>query len=229
MQSTIHRVLNDPVLRNALKEVARMYSAFMALCENADFDISEARRVLAQIDLSKEFEHAPKWNGHTYSPIWFTPLSMAVFYNNVRMLQLLLSLGADPNVVYNEYENVLWDLQYNDGETDEENENRLVMAKYLLEYGADPLVDPENDGEPLLDYIIYAVFNDDLDALWEYRSRFLILLVAYGAKSQYCTPRVVGEFDKDKLAQYKFYMVPEDNGKYSGAITNGQGAIVAYV
>ena len=74
-----------------------------------------------------------------------------------------------------------------------------------------------------------ATFNDDVDELWEYRSRFLILLVAFGAKSKYCIPRIVGEFDKTNMKQYEFFMIPEGNRKYSGVITDGQGNDVAYV
>ena len=66
-----------------------MYSAFMELCENKDFDTAIACGVLERMDPSKEFEYAPKWKGTIYSPMWFTPLSMAVFYNNLKMVQLL--------------------------------------------------------------------------------------------------------------------------------------------
>ena len=76
---------------------------------------------------------------------------------------------------------------------------------------------------------IFATFNDGVDELWEYRSRFLILLVAFGAKSKYCIPRIVGEFDKTNMKQYEFFMIPEGNRKYSGVITDGQGNDVAYV
>ena len=149
---------------------------------------------------------------------------------NLPMVELLLKYGADPNKLYNEDESTLWNLQYNDGDTDEENEQRLLIAQRLLEYGADPLVDPDKHGETLLDYVVFAVFNDgDEEELWNYRSRFLILLVAYGAKSKYCIPRIVGEFDKSNMKQYEFFMVPEGNGKYSGLITDGQGNDIAYV
>jgi len=112
----------------------------------------------------------------------------------------------------------------------EENEQRLLIAQRLLEYGADPLSDPDKIGEPLLNYVVYALFNDnDEEDFWNYRSRFLILLVAFGAKSKYCIPRIVGKFDKTNMKQYEFFMVPEENGKYSGVITDGQGNDVAYI
>ena len=139
-----------------------MYAAFMELCESKSFDESTAGELLAQMDLSKEFEHSPRWNGKTFSSMWFTPLSMAVFYNNLNMVQLLLSMGADPNIVYNEYENVLWDLQYNDGATAAENENRLVMARCLLENGADPMIVVE--GEDLYHYVL-SCSQEDMERL----------------------------------------------------------------
>ena len=50
-----------------------MYSAFMELCENKDFDTAIACGVLEQMDPSKEFEYAPKWKGTTYSPTENSP------------------------------------------------------------------------------------------------------------------------------------------------------------
>ncbi len=150
-----------------------MYTAFMELCGKRNFDINTANEVLSKIDLSKEFQCAPRWKGKTYSTIAFTPLSMAVFYGNLAMVELLLSLGANPNVIYNSYENVLWDLQYNDGETEEENETRLVIARKLLEKGADPYIVVED--EDLYHYVL-SCSQDDLGELAEYRMRFLDLL-----------------------------------------------------
>ena len=187
------------------------------------FDAKKAEALMAQIDVNQEF--VPK--EHNYKT---TLLEWAAIWANLPMVELLLKHGTDPNQFFNHDESTLWNLQYNDGETDEENEQRLLIAQRLLEYGADPLVDPDKTGEPLLDYVVFAVFNDDdAEDLWNYRSRFLILLVAFGAKSKYCIPRIVGEFDKTNMKQYDFFMVPEGNGKYSGVITDGQGNDVAYV
>jgi len=144
----------------------------MELCENRSFDIKTATEVLSKIDLSKEFKCALRWKSKTYSDMAFTPLSMATFYTNLPMVELLLSFGANPNVVYND-ENVLWDLQYNDGETDEVNEARLVIARKLLENGADPHIVVE--GEDLYHYVL-SCSQDDLGDLADYRMRFLDLL-----------------------------------------------------
>ena len=150
-----------------------MYTAFMDLCENITFDTEVAKEVLSKIDLSKEFTISPRWKDKAYSPMVFTPLSMAVFYTNLAMVELLLSFGANPNVIYNGYENVLWDLQYNDGETDEQNETRLIIARKLLENGADPCIVVE--GEDLYHYVL-SCSQDDLGELADYRMSFLDLL-----------------------------------------------------
>lgn len=186
------------------------------------FDAKKAETLIKQIDVNQEFVTKK----HNYKT---TLLEWAAMWANLPMAELLLKYGADPNQFFDNDESTLWNLQYNDGETDEENEQRLLIAQRLLEYGADPLVDPDKTGEPLLDYVVFATFNDGVDELWEYRSRFLILLIAFGAKSKYCIPRIVGEFDKTNMRQYDFFMVPEGNGKYSGVITDGQGNDIAYV
>ena len=186
------------------------------------FDAKKAKTLIEQIDVNQEFV-TREYNCKT------TLLEWASMWASLPMVELLLKHGADPNQFFNHDESTLWNLQYNDGETDEENEQRLLIAQRLLEYGANPLVDPDKTGEPLLDYVVFATFNDGVDELWEYRSRFLILLVAFGAKSKYCIPRIVGEFDKTNMKQYEFFMIPEGNGKYSGVIIDGQGNDVAYV
>ncbi len=193
------------------------------MIENKVFDADKAENIIKQIDVNQEFV-AQKYNCKS------TLLEWAAMWANLPMVELLLKYGADPNQLFNGDESTLWNLQYNDGETERENEQRLLIAQRLLEHGADPLVDPDKTGEPLLDYVVYAVFNDD-DAgeSWNYISRFLILLVAFGAQSEYCIPSIVGEFDKTNMKQYNFFMVPEGNGKYSGLITDGQGNDIAYV
>ena len=193
------------------------------MISNKTFDLEKAETLIEHINVNQEFA-TREYNCKT------TLLEWASMWANLPMVELLLKHGADPNQFFNHDESTLWNLQYNDGETDEENEQRLLIAQRLLEYGADPLVDPDKTGEPLLDYVVFAVFNDDdAEDLWNYRSRFLILLVAFGAKSKYCIPRIVGEFDKANMKQYAFFMVPEGNGKYSGVITDGEGNDVAYV
>lgn len=187
-----------------------------------DIDIEKAEELMKQVDVNQEFVAK-----HNYKT---TLLEQAAMRANLPIAELLLKYGADPNQLIDGDESTLWNLQYDDGETEKENEQRLLIAQRLLEYGADPLVDPDKTGESLLDYVVFAVFNDD-DSYesWKYRSRFLILLVAFGAKSKYCTPRIIGEFDKTNMKQYKFFMVPARDGKYRGLITDGLGSDIAYV
>ena len=193
------------------------------MISSKEFDIEKAELLIKQIDVNQEF--VPQKSNYKT-----TLLEWAATWANLPIAELLLKYGADPNQLFNGHESTLWGLQYNDGENEEENEQLLLIAQRLLEYGADPLVDPENTGEPLLDYVVFSVFNDDdADELWNYRSRFLILLVAFGAQSKYCIPRIVGEFDKTNMKQYEFFMVPRGNGKYSGLITDSQGNEIAYV
>ena len=193
------------------------------MISNKTFVLEKAETLIEHINVNQEFA-TREYNCKT------TLLEWASMWANLPMVELLLKHGADPNRFFDNDESTLWNLQYPDGETDEDNEQRLLITQRLLEYGADPLVDPDKTGEPLLDYVVFAVFNDDdAEDLWNYRSRFLILLVAFGAKSKYCSPRIVGEFDKANMKQYAFFMVPEGNGKYSGVITDGQGNDVAYV
>jgi len=66
-----------------------------------------------------------------------------------------------------------WDLQYNYGETDEENEMRLKIARKLLENGADPYIVVE--GEDLYHYFL-SCSQDDLGELADYRMKSLDLL-----------------------------------------------------
>ena len=149
-----------------------MYTEFMNLCIDPNFDKAKAYDVLSNMDVSKGFEMRPKWKDKTFPSCAFTPLSMAVYYNNLAMVELLLSLGSDPNVIYND-ENVLWDLQYNDGETAKENEIRLIIARRLLENGANPKI--VLDGENLYQYVLYCS-EDDIGELADYRMKFLFLL-----------------------------------------------------
>ena len=114
-------------------------------------------------------------------------------------------------------------------ETDEENEQRLKIAQLLLEHGADPCIIPEQNGESLFEWVLYEVFNDSLDELWEYRSRFFILLVAYGGKTTYCEPEIIKGFDKSDMSQYYFCLMPAKNGGYSGEVRDKNKDTIAYI
>ena len=101
----------------------------------------------------------------------------------------------------------------------------LTSIAYLLIYKVFHfLLSFFGDGESLFEYVTFAVFND-FD--W-YRCRFLILLVAYGAKCDYCTPKIVGEFDKSNMKKYGFKFVPAGNG-FTGEITDENKNVIAYI
>ena len=66
--------------------------------------------------------------------------------------------------------------------------------------------------------------------LWEYRSRFLILLIAYGGANSYCKPEIIKDFDKSNMAQYRFNLVSAEDGYHlAGEIVDGNGEVFAIV
>ena len=198
-----------------------MIQELIKMCTQKDFDLEKANELIQQIDVNEKFKKPDySWNN--------TLLECASENANFSMVKLLLENGADPDIVADDL-GPLWSLQYADGETDKENKDRLKIAQLLLEYGANPLIDPENTNEGLFDYVVFKIFNDDLNDSWEYLVRFFILLVAYGASSDYCTPHIVKEFDKADMSQYKFRFRSEGNGKYSGIITDRNDDIAAYI
>ncbi len=192
------------------------------MCADNNFDENIALEIIKQIDVNEEFERI-HYNSKT------TLLEEAANNSNLKMATLLLQNGADPDKIFNKEECTLWNLQYDDGETDEENEQRLKIAQLLLEYGADPVINPEHNGESLFEWVLYAIFNDSLDDLWDYRSRFFILLVAYGGKTSYCEPEIIKDFDKSDMSQYYFCLISEKNNKYSGEIRDKNKHTIAYI
>ena len=155
---------------------------------------------------------------------------------NLKMAQLLLEKGANPNMIFDD-ENPLWDLQYNDYSDEEyeegnyayqSDEKRLKIAQLMLECGADPCIVVE--GEDLFSYVLYAVFNDDYGQFWKYHCRFFVLLVAYGGKNNYCKPEILKPFDKSNMHQYKFYCVPVGDGYHlTGEIVDENHEVVAKI
>ena len=108
------------------------------------------------------------------------------------------------------------------------DETRLKIANLLLEYGANPCMIVED--EDLFSYVLYAVFNDDPGHLLDYRSRFFILLIAYGGKNNYCNPEIIKPFDKSNMLQYKFLHVPVGDGYHlTGAIVDANYEVVAKI
>ena len=194
-----------------------MIKKLEAMCFDPDFNEDEALLCIQNLDINQEFVSTSE----TLFEIRTIFLESAIVCNNIRMVELLLKNGADPNQSYNNGDKVIWGMQYSD---DLHFEIRLKIAQLLLEYGADWSFDLDGDGESLFEYVTWAVFND-FD--W-YRCRFLILLVAYGAKCDYCTPRIVGEFDKSNMKKYGFRFVPAGNG-FTGEIIDENKNVIAYI
>ena len=122
----------------------------------------------------------------------------------------------------------LWSLQYT-GDYPEDNGIRLQIAEQLLKNGESPTVISE--GETLLDFVCYKIFNDPLDKEeWEYLRKFMVLLVAYGGRTAYCSPQIIRDFDLDHLNKYRFDILQEADGYHlSAQIRDDQDNIIAIV
>ncbi len=201
----------------------------LEMCSDVDFDPCAAEEIVRSINLNQEVPDP------TYPKLKTSFLMVATNNANINMVRLLLQHGADPNFILNEdkpleHENPFWDLQYNlFGESAEDNEVGLQMAQLMLDYGANPAI--ELDDEDLFSYVCFAVFNDDYSTeLWEYRSRFFILLIAYGGSNDYCKPEIIKEFDKSDIKQYHFLCVPCGDGYHvTGEIVDRNYEVVAKV
>ncbi|MBR6632970.1 MAG: hypothetical protein IKL05_01570 [Clostridia bacterium] len=201
------------------------------MCKNSCFNLEEAKCLMSEIDLNEPYSEN-NCNSKTFL------LYEAVLYQNIRMVELLLQNGADPNLIVN-YNCALWELQYNVYVQEEYERNPIValqadrlnfqIAQMLLEYGADTNITPEE--EDLFSYVLDAVFNDfDSGRLLEYRSHFLILLIAYGGHNKYCKPEILIPFDKGNMEQYDFSFVKcPDNYHLTGEILDAEYNIVARV
>lgn len=210
-------------------EVSKMLRKLEEMCRDLNFNKKEALELIKQIDINKEFETQNDF-GFSYVT---TLQAEAISSLNIRMLELLLGNGADPNQVYDKCESALWSLQYNYGENDEENEIRLKMAQMLLEYGANPNMNPDNEPEDLFQWVWFTLWEDGGNDLWFYRSKFFVLLVAYGGKESYLVPAIVKPFDKTKMEQYRFKFAGKDDKvlsrDYCAVIVDEKDEIVAYI
>jgi len=165
---------------------------------------------------------------------WLCPkgpeaMAAAIDEGNYEKILALLIEGVDYPVVDPLWEwSYLWSLQYT-GDYPEDNSIRLQIAEQLLKNGESPIV--MSDEEPLLDFVCYKIFNDPLDnEEWEYLRKFMVLLVAYGGHTEYCSPRIIRPFDLDHLSQYRFDIFPEADGYHlSAQIRDEQNNVIAIV
>ncbi len=186
------------------------------MCRDNNFAIARANELIGEIDVNEPIHDDPDREQHIT-----TFLSEACSNTNLKMAKLLLEHGADPNyVLYTDQpgwqENPFWDLQYpvyDDEFYNENDENKkianaadtdnLEIARLCLEHGANPCI--KLDDDDLFSWVLYAVAEDeDYFRLLEYRSKFLILLIAYGGKNKYYEYEIIKPFDKNNMNQYDF-------------------------
>jgi ankyrin repeat protein len=186
------------------------------MCRDNNFAIARANELLNEIDVNEPIHDNPDREQYIT-----TFLSEACSNTNLKMAKLLLEHGADPNyVLYTDQpgwqENPFWDLQYpvyDDEFYNESDENKkianaadtdnLEIARLCLEHGANPCI--KLDDDDLFSWVFYAVVGDeDYFRLFEYRSKFLILLIAYGGKNKYYEYEIIKPFDKNNMNQYDF-------------------------
>ncbi len=156
-------------------------------------------------------------------------MSAAIDEGNYKKILALLKSGVDYPVIDPLWEwPYLWSLQYT-GDYPEDNSIRLQIAEQLLKNGESPIV--MSDGEPLLDFVCYKIFNDPLDnEEWEYLRKFMVLLVAYGGHTEYCSPRIIRPFDLDHLSKYRFDIFLEADGYHvSAQIRDEHNNVIAMV
>jgi ankyrin repeat protein len=186
------------------------------MCRDNNFAIARANELIGEIDVNEPIHDDPDREQHIT-----TFLSEACSNTNLKMAKLLLEHGADPNyVLYTDQpgwqENPFWDLQYPVYDYEFYNENdenkkianaadtdNLEIARLCLEHGANPCIKLNDDD--LFSWVFYAVVGDeDYFRLFEYRSKFLILLIAYGGKNKYYEYEIIKPFDKNNMNQYDF-------------------------
>ena len=212
--------------RNHQQKEILLLQKLEKMCDQKYFDRNKAVHLIRQVNVNREFP--------SVDHPWYTTvlLANAEKASNLPMTELLLHNGADPNVLCGEYKSSPFcSLQFEGVMEHQDDEERLKMAQLFLEYGADPQIDPNRSGGSLFDYVTYSVFNETTEDYDEdylvYHSRFLILLVAYGASSDYCTPCVTGVFDKTDMSQYAFDLLWKGNAICCGVIVDRDKNIVA--
>ena len=79
------------------------------------------------------------------------PLSSAIYIRNVQVVELLLELGADPNIITNESSMLHWALYtLSDVENDQENEDkRIAIANLFLDYKVNVNISDDTGRTPL--------------------------------------------------------------------------------
>lgn len=158
---------------------------------------------------------------HGYST---TYLYEAQDCSNLEAVRFLLDCGADPNFCNPDLicDCAFWDLQY---PTEEDAYKRLEIAKLFLDHGADPNLVLE--GEPLISFVGYSVYNEAGMSGWAYFREFYKLLVLYGGgggRGAYKRPEFSEPIDKTRAHEYRLRLyLCEDGYHVEGRMFNPEG------
>lgn len=192
------------------------------MCRDNNFDKNQALAVILQTDVNQKFVPS----GCCFESML---LDLAVESVNADMVKMLLENGADPNQIFGTDEAILWNIQYSFNESFELNERRLKIAQMLLEYGANPHINPGNEPEDLFEWVWCELRDQPYDSVWVYQSRFFILLVAYGGAFRNRLPKTVRPFDKADMSKYSLRLLKENAEGYDAVILDENYSAVAYI
>ena len=186
-----------------------------------EFDEKEAYNLLENLDVNTFYEVS---GGNS-----ITLFEIAVKHNNIQAVRFLFKNGLDYSneKISGTINEAFWKLQYT--RTPKEIDYELFeMAQTILECGVDPNKIVQ-DGEDIFSWTAFRVFND-FDFLWNHRSRYFLLLVAYGGSSNYCRPEIYEKFDTSNLNKYQFHCYLKDDGYHVfGEIEDEAENIIAII
>lgn len=201
---------------------------FQKMCSKGDFKIKKALKIAQELDLDAPFDVYNKKLKVVERRTTFMELAIEAL--NLNMIDFLLENGATPNFLDPEGKArpFFWDLQF-PKEDDRVNEIRLEIAQILLEYGAYPNILIEQNGKDLFSTIVDEVFDKNsslTEAEWEYKSRFLILLLASGGARSDLKIKFYENFEAAYLLKYRMMIVNNDEA-FAAVVVDPNGAMVA--
>lgn len=143
-----------------------------------------------------------------------TPLHEAVSHGHYDLaLELVGEEGADLDVDPDGWGCLMWELQYIDSETREEqaaeSESKLRLVLALINAGADPNPKADGDGESLLSFIRYKLNEGEGDHhIWE--MEHIIDACAYGETERFLTKLKEQSVSRIMLSDLGFWLI-DDN------------------
>ena len=202
---------------------------FEKLCRDKDFSIKKALKLAQELDLDAPYDvYNKKLKTVEYRT---TFMEQAIEALNINMVDFLLENGATPNFLDPEGKArpFFWDLQFPKSD-DYVNEVRLEIAQILLEYGAYPNILIDENEKDLFSTIIDEVFDKEKAEdkfQWEYKSRFLILLLASGGANPNLTIKFFENFEASYLLKYRLVFTGSDDSEISAVVADPNGTMVA--